>query len=203
MKKWFQVKKLGQLYEEEVLVYGNEPVLFVCIDDNRQRYLSMPYDSYMLNYVIAAISEKDLIAMLENRISMDKAFRKNGIIYYTEENNSDESDELEVTAYAADQFPEDHLPDAGENYDLKFDWVDQYIKLLKKDDQQIHNMILNYQPFKESFDHISININYRVQRQKVLYTSSADRSWFISTNYRRPRIMQNVNNVSCFDERAV
>ena len=37
MKEWYRVDKIGNLYEETVLVRADEPVLFVCMDEEKKQ----------------------------------------------------------------------------------------------------------------------------------------------------------------------
>lgn len=163
MKKWFEVENIGQLYEEIVLVYGNEPVLFVCLDDRNQRYLCMSYDSFSFNYVIAHITTDHLIEMLENKITMSQAFRSEKKIYFTEENEEDDSC-LHLTAYESNAFPADHLPDSGEYYELDFKWVRDYIQKLKEERSGEIELNISYElpVLKKSTEYL--NIRYQLNR---------------------------------------
>lgn len=129
MEKWYLTKEFGQLYKEIDLVYGNEPILFVCMDRNKRRYLCMTYESAAFNYVIAHIKTIDLINMLENKVTMEKTFRLADYIFYSEEGVNENS--LSLDRYASHFFPADKLPEKAEYYELDFEWIVQYIKKLK------------------------------------------------------------------------
>lgn len=127
MEKWYYAKDIGQLYIEQVLVHGDEPVLFVCVDDENQRYLCMAYEPEMLKFVMIKISTKQLLDMLENKVSMEQTFRSAEKIITTEENADLNSDiDLILAANDSKTFPADRLPKPGAYYNLNIGRVTAY-----------------------------------------------------------------------------
>lgn len=129
-EEWFKFDKIGQMYIEKELVVGNEVVLFVCIDCEGKRYLFMTYDSYELEYVIAPITNRNIVLMLTNKITMEEAFRKSDIIYKSMDKGNEAID-LEV--FSSSGFDSEMLPVKGEYYELVPEFLNEYIDELNSD----------------------------------------------------------------------
>ena len=128
MELWEELDGIGKLFVEEELVVGIEPVLIVCVDAAKNRYLVMTYDSGQGEYVLCRVSRKSLVDMLENVRTMEETFWTAGRIYKTE---LSESDILKVSSKAASDFPAKLLPDKGAYYDISSEYIQEYIKKLK------------------------------------------------------------------------
>lgn len=105
---WDIIEGIGKLYIETILVYGNEPVLFVCIGENKQRYLFMAYNSYESKYVFVKSDIKTLSEMIMGRRSIEKAFRNANKICQTRE---DQNGNLIYDICDSAGFPAEKLPD--------------------------------------------------------------------------------------------
>lgn len=184
MKKWYYAQGIGQLYEEIVLVHGNEPVLFVCVDERKQRYLCMAYEPYILRFVIMPISAKTLIEMLENRTPMDQTFRSADVIYTTEENEDENSSvDLILSDHDPMTFPVDHLPKAGEFYELDFEWVKDYIRKLKAEITTLKIMLPYPMPFNKKQSN-TIQVVYKTASSNVVYESLLGNNTNVSASYQ-------------------
>lgn len=129
MEFWEEVEKIGKLYVEEELVVGIEPVLQVCVDQQKyNRYLVMTYDSGEGEFVLCRIEAKALLDMLENRKTMEETFRAAGRIYMT---SALEDGRLQAVSYEADKFPADRLPDKGAYYDISSEYIKRYVEKLR------------------------------------------------------------------------
>ncbi len=173
MENWYYAKDIGQLYIEQVLVHGDEPVLFVCVDDKNQRYLCMAYESEMLKFVMIKISTNQLLDMLENKVSMDQTFRSAEKIITTEENADLNSDiDLILTANDPKAFPADHLPKPGAYYNLNFGWVKDYMAQLKNEqaNADIELSLTYFHPFNKSVTD-KFNITYKAALETPTYES--------------------------------
>lgn len=126
---WDEINGLGKLYLEEELVVGTEPVLIVCTDENKNRYLIMTYDSCEGIYVYRKIDKTELLDMLENRVTMEQTFRRGNKIYQT---YVAEDGTLDRQEYLAVDFPEEKLPDSGEYYEIDSAYIQKYIKDLRQ-----------------------------------------------------------------------
>lgn len=186
MKKWLNAEGIGQLDIEEVLVYGDFPVLFVCADDHNKRYLCMAYDPYESQFVFIQISIEKLIDMLENRISMEQTFRNADAIFTTEDNENSEDSDADVLVKANDShtFPADHLPAVGEYYDLPSEWLNGYLVRLEEElnsqKQKVNSTAVKVdysEPLKKSQED-TIHITYKtaVPVAVLIYGNIADQS---------------------------
>jgi len=127
---WADIKGIGELTVEELLVVANEPILFSCRkEESWERYLVMTYDSDDFQYVIAPIYPHILADMLDNKIPMEQAFREYGKVYYTEIQKGS----IVAKCYDSICFNAGLLPEKGVFFDLKLNYIDRYIGLLKKE----------------------------------------------------------------------
>lgn len=85
---WDTIEGVGKLYIETILVYGNEPVLFVCVGENKQRYLFMAYNSYESKYIFVKSDIKALSEIILGKCSIEKAFRNANEICQTHEDRN-------------------------------------------------------------------------------------------------------------------
>ena len=105
---WDTIKGIGKLYIETILVYGNEPALFVCAGENKQRYLFMAYNSYESKYIFVKSDIKALSEIILGKYSIEKAFRNADKICQTRE---DRNGSLTYDVYDPAGFPAEKLPD--------------------------------------------------------------------------------------------
>lgn len=104
---WDTIKGIGKLYIETILVYGNEPVLFVCAGENKQRYLFMAYNSYESKYIFVKSDIKALSEIILGKCSIEKAFRNANEICQTRE---DRNGSLIYDVCDPAEFPAEKLP---------------------------------------------------------------------------------------------
>ena len=186
---WSNIDGIGELRIEEYLVYGNEPILFSCRNGNSYlRYLVMMYDSDIFEYVIAPITPHDLAGMLENRLTMEEAFRNNGVIYFTHLKN----DMICAKKYDSKDFPSKFLPKKGEFFDLKFNYIDKYISILHKEPCDV----LNYS-IDRKFWEICFTVVYKIKDiiQKDLYNEE-----MINDEFYHVKLLENIELNSIDDE---
>ena len=108
MKEWYRVDKIGNLlYEETVLVRADEPVLFVCMDKKKNRYLVEAIDGFDGEFVIARIEDNVLSEMINNKISMYDAFKRSEKLLHT---SFDEVYNLKSKVYSNNEIPDELLP---------------------------------------------------------------------------------------------
>lgn len=72
MKEWINIKGIGNLYIESILVTFDVPLLFVCKTKDNNRYLVLSEDER--EYLVSKCSDKMLLDMLQNKTPMDKVF---------------------------------------------------------------------------------------------------------------------------------
>ena len=130
-KKWIAAENIGQLMYEKVLVRFDIPLLFTCLDEDKNRYLTVCYNEETGEYVAARITDAKLLDMLQNIETMYDTFRdtdeialiryipgKNGYIW----NNVNQeciSDEM--------------LPDKGEYFGLRNEKIRNFVAKLSRD----------------------------------------------------------------------
>ena len=149
---WNDIPGIGTLFIDEILVYANEPLLFVCKDGiGHDRYLVMTYDFYDSEFVISKIKPHILCRMLKNEIPMDAAFRSTSSIVLTRMVD----DRFEFKEYPSNQFDSEMLPQSGTYFELKHNFIDRYISDLEKLPQEIQNYDLNIQ-----IENITSDVNY-------------------------------------------
>lgn len=163
MEFWEEVEKIGKLYVEEELVVGIEPVLQVCVDQQKyNRYLVMTYDSGEGEFVLCRIEPKALLDMLENRKTMEETFRSAGRIYMT----SALTDELlQAVSYEADKFPADRLPDKGAYYDISSEYIKRYVEKLKNSQDFVRVEMEMYKTIAK----ISMSLSESVRKPDIRY----------------------------------
>ena len=137
------IEGIGELKHEQELVYGNYEVLATYIDEEGYRYIALT--EYMdeipvtysiqgcnlwqtLEYIIAPISVVDLIDMLENKLSVEEAFRKNGLAYLV---GFDEDYNLQSKKISAEKLTPNMLPEPGVMFELSNDNIGTYVEKLK------------------------------------------------------------------------
>ena len=69
------------LYREQNLIECQVPIFFVCIDDIGQRYLVINLDFEDDEYLIAKVTNTDIVDMLQGKIQMRVPFEKSKNIY--------------------------------------------------------------------------------------------------------------------------
>ncbi len=129
-EEWFEFDKIGQMYIEKELVVGNEVVLFVCIDCDGKRYLFMTYDSYESEYVISPITNRNLVRMLTNKITMEEAFRNSDVIYKSMDKGNEA---IDLETFSSTEFDSEMLPVKGEYYELTPGFLSEYIDELNSE----------------------------------------------------------------------
>lgn len=139
---WDEIQGIGKLYVDIELVVGLEPVLFVCTveGDVNKKYLVMTYDSCNGIYILRKIDNKELLDMLENRVTMERTFRNSASIFKT---YIDESDNLRFKIFEGLTFDEKFLPRKNEFFELKSRHILKYIEKIKREEKN-----MQYKPCK-------------------------------------------------------
>ncbi|MBR3267910.1 MAG: hypothetical protein IKI58_04170 [Oscillospiraceae bacterium] len=131
------------LYIEQILAEIDYPILYVCIDDNNQRYLTMcvdPMDGY---YLVAETDIETIILMLEDKITMKDAFRRTHPIWEVYSVDEDpHHDEVSQIKFA--DLSDDNLPDSGAFFHLKEneDELIHYLEKLKRTRVQANDILV-------------------------------------------------------------
>ena len=160
---WDEIEGIGKMYMENELVVGVETVLFVCINDEG-RWLFMTYDSAEGDYVFCKIEENTLVQMLRNEITMEEAYRKARFIGET---FIDEEGKMRFYRYKANVFDGEKLPNKGAYYDIKSEYVDQYICELRRYCESRYEVI-DYSYGEDSLGDISLNVTSAILNEVVM-----------------------------------
>lgn len=171
------VLEIGDLYLEKVLFeYDNEPIVFTCKDSNNYRYLCVCddiIDSH--SWIVTKISNKVLIDVIQNRISVLSAFETSGnkiiIIDY-----DFESDDYYYQALDFDDIDADELPSRNQ-YLNKIDCFNEYVSSLKKENADyVYNLDSEVK---------NLNITVKINSVKHIITEHISLSNYmaLSNNY--------------------
>jgi len=135
---WDEIQGIGKLYVDIELVVGFEPVLFVCTveGDINKKYLVMTYDSCNGIYILRKIDNKELLDMLENRVTMEKTFRNSDFILKT---YIDMSDNLQFETFEGLTFDGKFLPKKNEFFELKSRHILKYIEKIKREEKNMQS----------------------------------------------------------------
>ena len=131
---WTYIKGIGDIYIEEELIVGFEPVLFVCKDKRDNRYLFETYDSAEGVFIFIKISNAELLNLLYNRNTMEDVFRRAAEIYVTDVLD----DGLDYTAHSSTQFDGAKLPKKGEYFELQSKYICEYIRKIEMEQIQLY-----------------------------------------------------------------
>lgn len=125
IKKWIKTDNIGELYIENILITFDIPLLFVCSNDSKKKFLVLCIDDETEKYLISPIDDADLISMMQDQITMRDAFllspNRSRIIL---ELDSKEMKEYEINIQDLDN---EVLPDAGIFYNVHNKQNDNYI----------------------------------------------------------------------------
>lgn len=190
--EWYKTDLLGQLYVENVIVEGNEPVLFTCFDTTQQRYLIEMLDSYIGKYLIVPIQTNDLLDMLQDKITLEETFRKQSIAYFTAFN--DDFD-LVLEAVENSKIPSDSLPASGEYLELATLKIKEYIRQLSRISCESYSLSIGYYDNNKVSFQRAINIRITLQDDPD-----------INCAYQKPLVKafnESVSSISDFDDAEV
>lgn len=146
MELWRKTNILGELFLEQELVFGNELIFFVCIDNEGRRFLVETLDSLDNKYLIANVDDTYILEMLKNEITMEETIRKANYAYVS--NGYDNDNNLIIDEIEVKELSKDILPEVGEYYELTFKGYDLYCDLLKPN---VFFKNVNYKPFSKTY----------------------------------------------------
>ena len=159
MELWDEIQDFGKLYMERVLVMGNEPVFFVCQDQDNQRYLFTACNFYEYEYTFTKVSNETLLKMLNNKITMESVYRNSDLVYIT----YIEGDKLMYSKLMPSMVLESKLPKKGEYFVLKNQNITEYIKILESSYK--NNIPYNFGVWNNS---VSIEVITNIIERKIV-----------------------------------
>lgn len=160
MKKWVEVNGFGELFLEIVLVRFDIPLLFVCIDKNKDRYLVLCVDEELGQYLAAKCSNEILLAMLNDEVSMEEPFKnvlgkKLLFIRYNFDYNI-----FDFEYCTIEEVTQDMLPDEGAYFKLKNKKIENYITKLKEEVDLIYKVRI-----KSLCENYQVSVIYQYDNQ--------------------------------------
>ena len=113
-EKWIEVNPFGTLYYENILVYLNEPDLFVCTDQSGEKYLGVFLDENKEKYLLVETDNQNILRMINKKISMEQAFRnsKSGkafYVFYDADIDRFVSREMKISQLQKEDLPESNV----------------------------------------------------------------------------------------------
>lgn len=140
-KKWIRIKETGQLFLERVLVSFDIPILFVCTDYENRRYLCLNIDPETGKSVIALTDSRHLIAMMQNKVTMESVFRDSTDHKIVVAEYDTINDIINSYREEAPIIPVDMLPKKDELFDLTNKEIEDYILFLERNSLSTQNEI--------------------------------------------------------------
>lgn len=119
MERYFQtIPDIGKLFIEEILFeFDKEPIVFVCRNDKKNRYLCLCTDSIeSYSWMVTPISIDTLIELLMDKIAILQAFRQSPNEVYILDKLDDK---INIRKYKFKDIPQDELPDENEKLENK------------------------------------------------------------------------------------
>lgn len=177
---WNEINGIGKLYIEMELLVGLEPVLFVCVleETQKEKYLVMTYNSSKDKYVMRKITNKEILDMLDKKVSMEETFRNGKDILLTSSNN----DGIFAEKFEPSTFDEKMLPRKGATYNINSQYILDYKKELKIPH---YELIINYESYEVGS--VDMNVDYEIKNNSI----------FINNTRYQPRLNESLYKYSC------
>lgn len=163
------------LYEDQILLDYIYPVLFTCIDDFDNMYLSVCYDAEASKtcWLLAKVSPDQVISLLENRVTIRELFECKDLWYICKYANSSEKYVEKVKDYK--NFDQDAFPAKGEYMDAEEDEFLEEIELFRNRISSESYKVKQEKFFKYSFSRINIDLDgMQALKNMTTYTFRED-----------------------------
>lgn len=123
-----------KIYLEIVLIEFQIPLLFICRDDNDERYSVLCIDSDLKNlkYILIKSDIVDIIEVLNKNITLEEFFRKGKDNTYWEVIASDNPYNDKVKKKDLTTISSEKLPDTGIYFDVESDEISRYTSNLEQ-----------------------------------------------------------------------
>lgn len=119
-----------KLFLEQVLVRldWNRPILFICIDENKQRYLAMCLDNNGTEVLLAKVGNKELYKMLKGIITMRNIFENSEMLWKIKVGKSYQEDLCTMIDF--NKINEDELPTKDSYYEIPNKEIEDFAEQL-------------------------------------------------------------------------
>lgn len=104
------------------------PILFVCIDENKQRYLAMCLDSNGTEVLLAKVGNKELYKMIKGNITMRNIFEISEMLWKIKVGESFQEDMC--TSIKFYELEEDELPTKDSYYEIPNKEIEDFTEQL-------------------------------------------------------------------------
>lgn len=131
-KEWIKLKETGQLFLEKVLVSFNIPILFVCVDYEKNKYLCLNIDEETGESVIIATDNEHLLKMLKNEVTMESVFRDTNDQKVIVAKYDFEEQKIISHIENSKTISKDMLPKQNEYFEFTNEAIKEYISYLEK-----------------------------------------------------------------------
>lgn len=113
-EKWIEADPFGSLYYENILVYFNEPDLFICTDQSERKYLVVLLNEDKEEYLLVETDNQNILCVISKEISIEQAFRnaKSGKAFYVSYDADTDrftSREVEISQVQKEDLPESNV----------------------------------------------------------------------------------------------
>lgn len=152
MERYFQtIPGIGKLFIEEILFeFDKEPIVFVCRNDKKNRYLCLCTDSIeSYSWMVAPVSTDILIELLLDKIAILQAFKQSPDKVYILDKSGDE---INIRKYRFEDIPEDELPD--ENEKLESNNINEYLSTLYNEQEAYCLKPIRYSTIKNPVEFV-------------------------------------------------
>lgn len=131
------VPNVGNLEFYYAFYILERPILFICKDVNKNLYLCSCCELYpKLQWVIAQVSITNIIALIDNELSLFDAFQQSQNKWVAEWEKGNSVEHIRET----NLFDSDMLPDEGEYLDAEEEEFDDVVSLLLIENSDTHNI---------------------------------------------------------------
>lgn len=153
------------LYLDSYLVDFDIPIFYICKDDEYEKYAVMCVNSHEDEYIICKVTNIDIKAMLENRMTLREFIVMSEEKWHSIYDSAKDDDNIETISAIQEQ----HLPKKGEFLNLYNKRVADYLRMIDFEiktndiDMQLQKVFQKYQ-FIETKKMMLINkSNIRLQ----------------------------------------
>ena len=137
-----------EIYKELDLLVFDIPILFVCKDDDNNRYLALCLDIDDAEYYLISITNHELKQMITGKMEIRECFINCKNFYFIRSGKTVDCDE--VTLLSADDLSDDELPDKGALFTIHNDEIDSFVNGL--DDSMCESIYVIQEKFSSPTD---------------------------------------------------
>lgn len=115
-----------KLYCEQILIFCDLPLLFICVDEKENHYIVLCSDSENLDYIISKVSVFEILNLLNKKITMREIFVQSSEKWRIKTAELKENDLIEKV----NSFSDSELPDENVYFEIFDEKLFEYKKNL-------------------------------------------------------------------------